>query len=299
MSYSLVIPPDLVSSMYFIRQKISVPIRKQIIVSIKKHIKEHEEVLSMKSRKIDEDMLEKIKALGLPEKQENNEYILLHVYGDKVRAPETFNAKVYSGKKGLKLVTNDYETLVDLINKKEKNNIFSRTIFIDDSGVGFPLQGILVGAYDTKTNRTEIEEVSVEFFQSPKFENQEYLDEAANVALKLLEKFNVNPKDTLIKICTGFVNIKIKMKLREIGYAVEIAKIGEPLQSELEKKHKEYIKRTTGYSNYYDPKETSNISSEFNNVINWINKKPEERLKFAKTGWEYFKNRVNKNENTI
>lgn len=240
----------------------------------------------MESYKIDESMLEKIRALGLPEKKEANAYCMLHVYGDNIRAPETFNAKVYKGKKGLKLVTNDYETLMDLINGKQKNGNYSRTIFIDDSGAGFSLQGILIGVYDTKTNKTEIEEVSVEFFQSPKFENQEYLDEAANVALKLLEKLNADPNDTLIKVCTGFVNIKIKQKLREIGYNVEIAKIGEPLQSELEKKHKEYIKRTTGYSNYYDPKETGNISSEFSKVIDWINEKPEERLKLAKTGWD-------------
>jgi len=244
----------------------------------------------MESFKIDESMLEKIKALGLPEKKENNKYILLHVSGDNIRAPENFNAKVYAGKKGLKLVTNDHETLMDLINGKQKNGNYSRTIFVDDSGVGFPLQGVLIGAYDTKTNQTEVEEVSVEYFQSPKFENQEYLDEGVNVALKLLKKFNADSKDTLIKVCTGFVNIKIKKKLRELGYSVDIAKIGEPLQSKLEKKHKEYIKKTTGYSNYYDPKEVGNISSEFNNVINWINEKPEERLKLAKTGWEYFKN---------
>ncbi len=247
-------------------------------------------VLSIESFKIDESILEKIKALGLPEKRENNEYILLHVYGDNIRAPETFNVKVYSGKKGLKLVTNDYDTLMKLINGEVKNKSYDRIIYIDDSGVGFPLQGILIGAYDPKTNKTDIGEVSVEFFQSPKFENREYLDEAANVALKLIDKVNTSPKDTLIKICTGFVHIKVKEKLRELGYDVEVAKIKDPLQSELEKKHKEYIQRTTGFLYYYDPKETSNISSEFDKVINWIKEKSEERLKFAKTGWGFFKN---------
>ena len=244
----------------------------------------------MESYKIDDDMLEKIKALKLPEKKENNEYILLHVHGDNIRAPETFNAKVYSGKKGLKLVTNDYHTLQQLIEGKANNhNDFDRIIHIDDSGAGFPLQGILIGAYDTKTNEIEIEEVSVEFFQSPKFENQEYLDEAANVALKLIGKFNASPKDTLIKICTGFVNTKIKEKLRELSYDVQIAKIGEPLQSGLENEHKAYIRRTTGFAEYYDPKETTNVSSEFDKVINWVKEKSQERLRLAKTGWYFFK----------
>ena len=291
MTYSLVIPPDLVKELYFIRERNEVSIRKQILQSIEKHIKKHnKKVIVMESRIIDNSMLEKIKALGLPERKENNQYIMLHVYGDNARAPETFNAKVYTGKHGLKLVTNDYVTLINLINGKINNKLYSRTIFIDDSGVGFPLQGILIGAYDTKTNKIEIGEVSVKFFQTPKFENQEYLDEAVNVALKLIEKFNASSKDTLIKICTGFVNIKIKKKLRELGYDVEVAKIGEPLQSELENKHKEYIQRTTGYSSYYDPKELQKgqIASEFNNVVEFIKKN--NLMSQAKSGWNYFKN---------
>ncbi|GEM_PF-3338666 len=39
MTYSLVIPPKLISELYFIREKTKVSIRKQILQSVEKHIK--------------------------------------------------------------------------------------------------------------------------------------------------------------------------------------------------------------------------------------------------------------------
>lgn len=291
MAYSLVIPPDLISKLYLIRQKIDVSIRKQIIVSIKKNIKEQEGVLSMESYKIDEDMLEKIKALKLPEKKENNEYILLHVHGDNIRAPETFNAKVYSGKKGLKLVTNDYHTLQQLIEGKANNhNDFDRIISIDDSGWGFPALGVLVGMHDSKDNSLHYAEVPVEFFQKDNFAQKIYLDEYARKGITLLnELLPIDKKKTLIKICTGFVNTKLKDALRATGYIVEVAKIKEPLQSALENKHKEYVKERMGVDLYYDPKEhnPAEISSFFDKVVTYL--KNSSKMNLAKAGWEYFK----------
>ena len=39
--YSLVVPPELVSELYFIRQKTKVSIRKQILQSVESHVKEY------------------------------------------------------------------------------------------------------------------------------------------------------------------------------------------------------------------------------------------------------------------
>lgn len=44
MTYSLVIPPDLVRELYFIRQKAKISIRKQILQSVEKHIKEFNKI---------------------------------------------------------------------------------------------------------------------------------------------------------------------------------------------------------------------------------------------------------------
>ena len=40
MTYSLVVPPEIVSELYFIREKTKVSIRKQILQSVENHVKE-------------------------------------------------------------------------------------------------------------------------------------------------------------------------------------------------------------------------------------------------------------------
>ena len=243
----------------------------------------------MESYKIDEIILEKIKALGLPEKKENNPYILLHVYGDGVRASNKFNAKVYEGKKGLKLVTNDYHTLMNLIeNKIVSEKDYKRIIYIDDSNWGCAIGGVLVGAYDTLAKKVKIKVIDVKFFQEPLFSQKAYLDEYAKNGIELVNEFNTNPNDALIRICTGYLNTKLKEELRKIGFNVEVAEIGEPLQTEIENKAREYVK-SFGYDKYYDPKQLmpAQITDEFNKTISWLKEK--NLMKFAKTGWNYFK----------
>ena len=41
MSYGLIIPPELVTELYFIREKTKVSIRKQILQSVESHIKDY------------------------------------------------------------------------------------------------------------------------------------------------------------------------------------------------------------------------------------------------------------------
>ena len=243
----------------------------------------------MESHKIDESMLEKIKALGLPEKKENNKYILLHVYGDGVRASAKFNAKIYKGKKGLKLVTNDFHTLMNLMeNKIVSEKDYKRIIYLDDSNWGCAIGGVLVGAYDTLTKEIKTKVIDVIFFQEPLFSQKAYLDEYAKKGIQLVDDFDANPKDALIKICTGYLNTKLKNELRKIGFNVEVSQIGEPLQTEIENKAREYVK-SFGYDKYYDPKQLTlaQINDEFNKTISWLKEK--DLMHLAKSGWKYFK----------
>lgn len=242
----------------------------------------------MKSIKIDKDYLERLKALGLPEKQEPNIYLVIHLTGDGIRASEKFNVKVYKGKRGLTLFTNDFETLKNILEgRQNKPKEIKRTIAIDDSGWGFALGGVLTGVYDSLTGNITTKEIKVEHFQGDNFDNKRYLVVYAETVLSIIKELSIDKETTLIKICTGYVNSKAKDLLREQGYCVEVAEIGEPLQSELEKRHKEYIK-SLGYDAYYDPKELEKgeIASEFNKTIEWI--KEHKLMHLAKSGWQYF-----------
>ncbi|MFQ5974733.1 MAG: hypothetical protein ACE5J5_00250 [Candidatus Hydrothermarchaeales archaeon] len=237
--------------------------------------------------KVNKELLDKIKKLGLPEKEEKNPHLLLHVHGDGIKASKKFNVKIYKNKEGkLTLVTNDEETLQRLL-RNERPKKKERTIVIDDSGVGFPLGGALVGVYDTKTGKILSDEVGVEFFQGEKFEKKLYCAEYAKKAVGLVQRLGADPKDTKIVICTGYINTKAKELLRKKGFQVEVGEIGEPLQSELEKLHADYIS-SLGYGQYFDPKEVSRseLGKRFEAVVEWI--KNNNKMHLAKTGWKYF-----------
>lgn len=235
---------------------------------------------------IDERCLERIKRLGLPGRMENSPYVVLSVYGDGVRASEKWNAKIYKDKAGrLKLVTVDLGALEEMLEGRsgiEK----SRTVVVDDSGWGFPLGGVMLGAAEGPRIETGL--VPVEYFQGERFERHEYLLEAAHVTFGLLQRLDAGPEDVLVEICSGYVNSGSKKALREAGYEVKVVEVAGPLQAGLERRFKEYV-NSLGYHAYFDPKEAHDAGAHFKDVIRWIMERPEERMRLAKSGWKYFK----------
>ena len=241
----------------------------------------------MDVRQIDEACLERIRRLGLPSIKEKSPYVILSVRGDGKRAPDKWNARVYKDKNGrLKLVTVDLKTLADMLEGREPP-VRRRTISVDDAGWGFPLGGVMVGATDGKCVETGL--VPVDYFQGERFERHEYLGYAAMVTLELLKRFDARPDDTQVEICTGYVNVGSKEALRKAGYEVKVTEVKGLLQDELEKRFAEYVK-ALGYDGYVDPKDTHDPKDPFKNIVKWINEKPGERMRLAKTGWKYFKN---------
>ncbi len=253
------------------------------------------------TRIINSEMLDKIRALGMPEVKENNPWLTLHIKGDDTKAPGSWNAKVYRNKAGiLKVVTTDMGVLDALLTNTPLSAPMSaamerepeRIITIDDSGWGFALLGVLIGAYDSQTGQIITEEIKVEYFQSPSFETKAYLNQAAIATMRLLERLNASPDGTLIKICTGYIHSEAVRVLIENGYTIERGVIGEPLQSKLETAHADYIKKATNAGMYYDPKELEKkeIGRKFYEVVAWIKKN--NAWDIAKTGWGYFKKNI-------
>lgn len=243
-------------------------------------------VSSMDVVTIDEKCLERIRKLGLPMVKDNNPYVVLSVRGDGVRASEKWNAKVYRNKEGrLKLVTVDLKTLRDMLEGRAPVKK-AHTIWVDDAGWGFPLGGVMIGATDGM--RVETAMVPVECFQGERFKRKEYLKQAATATLGLLERLGARPEDTLVEICTGYVNVGSKEALRKAGYDVKVAEIAGLLQEELEKRFAEYV-RKLGYPGYVDPKTTHDSKGTFEGIVKWIEESPEGRMRLAKTGWRRFK----------
>jgi hypothetical protein len=248
------------------------------------------------STKITQDYLEQLKALGLPTEKRPNPYLVLFMRGDGERAPSNFNIQVYTGKKGLRLVATDKLTLDRLLSGKssidtEGKRIITegkRIITIDDSGWGFPLGGVLCGAYDAGTENFYWREIEVEFFQDPQFKNKEYLERYKERLIEIIEEINPPADGTLIKICSGYVISRARESLRERSYTVEVTEIGEPLQSWLEEQNRRYIEQLVGRDVYYDPKRLSKeeVAKRFNEVVTFA--RENDLMHLAKTGWKCF-----------
>jgi hypothetical protein len=233
---------------------------------------------------IDAGVLRAIEGLGLPRVPEKNPYVVLSVRGDDTRVSSRWTVKVYRDARGqLKPVTTDYHTPERLITSKAPAR--EKIIKVDDAGRGFPLGGVMIGA--EKDGRIETGIVDARFFQGEPFRQHAYLEEAARVTVALVGKLGGSPDDTLVEICTGYVNSKSKEALRQAGFEVSVTEITGLLQHELEQRFKEYIE-SLGYRAYFDPKETRDPETAFNKVIDWIRQDPESRLEIAKTGWKYF-----------
>ncbi len=240
------------------------------------------------SEGITQDYLEKLRTLDLPMREPKSSMIL-HMYGDGIRASSKFNFQVYSGKGGLKLVTNDKHTLDRLLRGEIPDTKGKRIISIDDSGWGCPVGGVLCGLYDEETGRFTLREVEVEYFQEQRFHTKEYLDRFKVRALEMVDKVRPSPSETAIRICTGYVNTRAKDALREQQFhLVEVDEIGEPLQSWLEEKNTEYVNKLLGEDLYYDPKmlSESEIARKYNQMVQFV--KQRNLMHVAKTGWKSF-----------
>ncbi len=223
--------------------------------------------------KTDEETLEKVKNLKLPERHERNENLVYSCHGDGVRADSKFNIKIYRGKKGMTLVTNDEHTLKCLINGEQtKPENVERVISIDDSGVGFLLGGVLCGVHDSMTDRITTAVIGVRHFQGESRKKQQYLDAYAKEAVKIVRDLNPDKKTTLIRICTGHVNTKAKDALRKLGYCVEVCEIKGKLQELLEDIHMKYLRNTYNFHGYIDPKESTpkQLAIEFHKLKSWV-----------------------------
>ena len=233
---------------------------------------------------IDASLLRAIEGLGLPRASEASPYVVLSVRGDDVRVSSKWTARVYRNAQGrLKLVTTDYRTLEQLLSGTAPAG--ENVIKVDDSGWGFPLGGVMIGA--ERDGRVETDVIDVRFFQGELFRAHAYLGEAARVTVELVQRLGGRPDDTLVEICTGYVNSKSKDRLRQAGYEVRVTEITGRLQHELEHRFREYVE-SLGYRAYFDPKETRDPAYAFSKVIDWILEDREQRLKIAKTGWKYY-----------
>jgi hypothetical protein len=220
----------------------------------------------------------------LVHRKERNLYLKVSYAGAGKLISSKWNVKIYTSGA---VVCND-----EFLLKKIQENSFMPAaehlslIQIDDAGIGFPLCGAMIGVTDGKQIWTDT--VAVSFFQSPRFEKKQYLQEFANKGMGIFSKMKFSPTTHRIEICTGFINTRLRDLLRENGFDVRVTEIKGLLQNELERLFKDHILKETGQDLSYDPKKISeqNLVKTYYQVLNWGKRYAPHLLK---TGWNSMK----------
>ena len=156
--------------------------------------------------------------------------------------------------------------------------MFDNSILIDDAGWGDLILGVVVGALRPSDEEYMERKIPTSSFQSPNFNNEEYLDEATKIAEEIVDAMDAD-KETTFKISSGKVLATIQTSLKEKGYNVEgVEETGE-LQERVERSYIEWCVEAGVPRKHLESKE------RFSRLLDWVTEKPETRGKLVKTGW--------------
>jgi hypothetical protein len=162
--------------------------------------------------------------------------------------------------------------------------IYTKTILIDDAGWGDLILGAVIGALKLPDHKYMERRIPVTAFQSPNFENKAYLEEAGRIGREIVEAMQPD-KQTIFKVCSGYILSRIRSYLQEQGFHVEKTVITGELQERVEK----------GFINWCVevgvPRERLENVRRFYPILDWVAEKFELRERLLKTGWKSWHNR--------
>jgi hypothetical protein len=156
------------------------------------------------------------------------------------------------------------------------------TIQIDDAGYGDLLFGVVIGVYRPETDDFFYDVINVKYFQRPLFEKKGYLDEALQIARKLVKRLKLEDGER-IEICRGDILDKAAGGLIEAygGKRVARVKVEGRAQLLMEEAYLNEI-RNLGYEPL--PDRTEKWGKSFWHMYRWLRNNPR-MLRYAKSGW--------------
>lgn len=150
-------------------------------------------------------------------------------------------------------------------------------IFIDDSGWGSLLGGVMIGVYDSDSKKFQSRLIPISFFQGKKFKSGLYRLKAMKLFQEMLSKCS----DTeYFYVCRGTILDGIyEMLVDSYNEKVERIEIPDPLQGMLESKFASYLHRLGV------PRKSDGAHClSFDDQLKWV-REDITRTKYVKTGW--------------
>ncbi|MCX6649666.1 MAG: hypothetical protein NTV61_09830 [Candidatus Bathyarchaeota archaeon] len=161
------------------------------------------------------------------------------------------------------------------------------TILIDDAGTGDLLWGVVIGAYQPETDTFLYDIIDVSFFKEGAFQEKKHFEEAARITLGLVERLGLKTFEK-IKVCQGdILNVAAEKLKEQYGEeAVERVHVEGRAQDLIEGAYTDEL-RNLGYEPM--PDRTERWGKSFWHMYDWVKRDPEERVKWAKTGFPNLK----------
>ena len=157
------------------------------------------------------------------------------------------------------------------------------TILIDDAGTGDLLWGVVIGAYQPESDIFIYDIIDVSFFREGAFQEKMYFEEASRIAIALVERLKPKP-DEKIKVCQGdILNVAAEaLKERYGENRVERVHVEGRAQELIEVAYTDEL-RNLGYEPM--PDRIGRWGKSFWHMYDWVKEDPEERVRWAKTGF--------------
>ena len=162
--------------------------------------------------------------------------------------------------------------------------IYTKTILIDDAGWGDLILGAVIGALKLPDHKYMERRIPVTAFQSPNFENKAYLEEAGRIGREIVEAMQPD-KQTIFKVCSGYILSRIRSYLEEQGFHVEKTVITGELQERVENGFIDWCVEVG------IPRDRLENARRFYPILDWVAEKIELRERLVKTGWKSWQNR--------
>jgi hypothetical protein len=157
------------------------------------------------------------------------------------------------------------------------------TVLIDDAGTGDLLWGVVIGAYQPESETFIYDLVDISFFKEGVFQEKLYFQEAARIALSLVERFSLKSYEK-IKVCQGdILNVAVERLKEKYGDdVVERVHVEGRAQELIEVAYTNELKNL-GYESI--PNRIGNWGKSFWHMYDWVKKDPKKRVKWVKTGF--------------
>jgi len=168
----------------------------------------------------------------------------------------------------------------------DENDGGLKVVQIDDAGIGSPVGGAAIGAYEVELAAFRYDMIDVEYFQDGKYPGKQYQKRTVEIVDGLFREMSVEKEAYRVEICTGHIFDDVRAWLDKEGFVWKPVKIEDPLQFFIEDAFSDYL---VGIGVPEKIRHVEVGRDQFMYLFNWVKEDPEIRVRYCKTNGSKWK----------